>query len=390
MPSGPLFAPVFRPTDHYAGTPRKKRKRGQNELSLVPSEDAVRTGANESGINPITSGLNPGQATQYRLAGQPYNEDLPGPRFPHEAVKAVGDDLQSESEEEALKNHTIGGSSQRLIHSGLRRQHVSVLTAILHSCMLKGDYLRAGRAWGMLLRMEVDGQSFDLRSNGLWGVGAEITIFRDGQLRRSQAEESDAYQNRQEETPNQQVRAPQQRVVSLFSRRGFLKAKEYYERLILQYPYRKAAPTAVSSLDFYPAMFSFWICYLQEQGKMLCNSAQEVARTGFGQELNAKMHTNARNNELGPASEIGTRLDELLVSPPYSDDARLWRLRGMIALWEADLTQLPRTTAPNPTALSADAPSPAISFRSGQGQQVAAKLKAKLCFETVARLDPRS
>ena len=387
MASGPLFAPVFKYTDYQTGSTRKKRKRGQSEPSLNPSEDTVGIGADESVVDPTRAGLNPDQATQYRLAGQPYNEGLPGPRFPHEAAKAVANELRSESEEEAV---TYNGGTSKRIHSGLRRQHVAVLTAILHSCMLKGDYIRAGRAWGMLLRMEVDGHPFDLRSNGLWGVGAEILIFRDGQLGSSQAEGSDPYQNREEESPKPQVRPPERTVISLFSRHGFLKAKEYYERLILQYPYRKAAPTAVSSLDFYPAMFSFWICYLQDHGKMLFNSAQEVARTGLGQELNPKTHTNVRNNLLEQASEISTRLDELLVSPPYSDDARLWRLRGMIALWEADLTQSPLTTAPDPTVLSADAPSAAISFRSRQEQQVAAKLKAGLCFETVARLNCRS
>ena len=386
MSSGSWFAPVFKPTGHQARTTPNKRKRGQTEPSLTPSEDPVGIGTNESVIDPTRAGLNPSQATQYRLAGQPYNEDLPGSRFPHEAVKAVADDLRSESDEEDVTFHTTGGTSKRRIHSGLRRQHVAVLTAILHSCMLKEDYVRAGRAWGMLLRMEVDGQSFDLRSNGLWGVGAEILIFRDGQLRSSQAEEAEAYQKHQEESLNPQFRPPGRRFISLFSRHGFQKAKEYYERLILQYPYRKAAPTAVSSLDFYPAMFSFWICCLQDQGKMLSKSAQEAARTSLGQELHAKVHTNVRDNALEQASEISTRLDELLVSPPYLDDARLWKLRGMIALWEADLIHLPPTTAPDPTSLSAEAPSAAISFQSRQGQHVAATLKAKLCFETVARL----
>lgn len=38
---------------------------------------------------------------------------------------------------------------------------------------------------------------------------------------------------------------------------------------------------------------------------------------------------------------IRSRLDELLISPPFSDDARLLNVRDMIAQWTDDLQKTP-------------------------------------------------
>jgi hypothetical protein len=44
-----------------------------------------------------------------------------------------------------------------------------------------------------------------------------------------------------------------------------------------------------------------------------------------------------RTKALGDAEAIAIRMDELMLTPPYSDSAILLHLRGMVSLWIADL-----------------------------------------------------
>jgi hypothetical protein len=140
----------------------------------------------------------------------------------------------------------------------------------------------------------------------------------------------------------------------LFTRKGFESAKQYYERLILQYPYRKAAPNAISSISFYPAMFGLWIYVVQEESNVTREALQQadedssenlsededimsrtdLSRPGKGKQ---KLIMAARARELHEAQQIAARMDELMVSPPYSDSPELLRLRGMVSLWIGDL-----------------------------------------------------
>lgn len=221
--------------------------------------------------------------------------------------------------------------------TGLRKQHLAVLVAILHKCLLKGDYLRAGRAWGMLLRSENRGRPFDVRSHGRWGIGAEILLFRDGQLKQKQKQMKSERETGAEQhlDTNDTDELRNHRQASFFTQEGFYKAKDYYERLILQYPYRKHSPNATSALHFYPAMFGLWIYAVQENNKRILATSQESNDSTVGGDSDASTDTTAKT--MRDASEIAARLDELLVSPPYSDQTELWRLRGMVALWMADL-----------------------------------------------------
>jgi len=147
-----------------------------------------------------------------------------------------------------------------------------------------------------------------------------------------------------------------------FSREGFDKARTYYERLILQYPYRRTAPQSVSSLDFYPAMFGLWIYSIQEEYRF-AKSRQEAKRAECGSDDDEQMYdvhdeqesvsptTNRRKaarhyerledlrkSQLQQAEQVAARLDELLLSPPYSDSHQLLSIRGMMALWIGDLS----------------------------------------------------
>jgi hypothetical protein len=62
-------------------------------------------------------------------------------------------------------------------------------------------------------------------------------------------------------------------------------------------------------------------------------SASPNGRATFPREV----REDYRREELFEAESIAARMDELMLSPPYSDCAELWHLRGMVALWIADL-----------------------------------------------------
>lgn len=129
------------------------------------------------------------------------------------------------------------------------------------------------------------------------------------------------------------------------TRHAFLKAKEYYDRLILQYPYHKSKTTRVSSLDFYPAMFGLWIYVAQQahhsepRPRQTEESRDNIALPTTEEEdtcTNGRLRK-SRRAEMHEADLIAKRIDELMFSPPYVDSPELWHIRGMVALWAADL-----------------------------------------------------
>ena len=210
----------------------------------------------------------------------------------------------------------------------------------------------------MILRAESGGKGVHLRKEGRWGIGAEILLRRctgtsilDGASGWGKGEES----NKQNEYLKQGMGAR-------FSRQGLENAKEYYERLILQYQFRKWVPHSVSSLDFYPAMFGTWIYMVQAEYKAGQNGSHEQLDASLSQgnhlsrseptpspdrqdRLHASGLENIRKKTLEEAEEVAARMDELMLSPPYSDSLQLWSLRGMVSLWISDLCMVPFPTA---------------------------------------------
>ncbi|KAL1986868.1 hypothetical protein VTN96DRAFT_5521 [Rasamsonia emersonii] len=349
LPLAPWQQPQSIRTNKYE--PRKRRRgedewgdedESEDEVQDVVSGPEITTGGSSTLV------LSPEEAHQYRIAGQPFDQELPGGHFPHAAADGSGKKLR--------KNYTKKLSTlspplyvpQSAAQQGnLRLRHLAVLTAILHRCLLEGDYVRAGRAWGLILREEIAGHPIDVRNEGRWGLGAEILLRRDSRINPHASSQRD----------NQ---GDAQRTISaarpFFTRKGFEEAKAYYERLILQYPYRKASPESVSSLDFYPAMFGLWIYVVQEESNIarerLLQDRNDKASESPSEEDDAMSESDLaeeqgkrksdliagiRSKELEEAQQIAARMDELLVSPPYSDSPELLRLRGMVALWVGDL-----------------------------------------------------
>lgn len=339
LPIAPWQQPPSARVAHYE--PRKRR-RDSDEWSKSHYEDDGETTDAVSEVTPSGQDLvlSPNEAHQYRIAGLPFNQELPGGNFPHAAPKD-SQHLKRGTEKEVMKELSSMSPPIYLPQSSAqqgnpRLQHLAVLTAILHRCLLQGDYVRAGRAWGILLREQFAGRPIDVRTGGRWGIGAEILLRRGRQL-------SDLASENEDQTSR-----------PCFTREGFEDAKRYYERLVIQHPFRKAAPDAISSMHFYPAMFGLWIYVVQEESNLARESLQNYSDLpdrlsddeGSGLDFDARGSPEQRQktpiagvkeNELEQAQQIAARMDEILVSPPYSDSPDLLELRGMVSLWIADL-----------------------------------------------------
>ncbi|KAL1976859.1 hypothetical protein VTN31DRAFT_3141 [Thermomyces dupontii] len=321
----------------------RKRRAGSSEgEDWDPSDDSINsTDVEDGAIRRSSLILSPEEAHQYRIAGLPFDQELPAGNFPHAAAPAdVGRKLDNAAKALVGKLASLDPPvflPESPAHGrNLRLRHLAVLTAVLHRSLLQGDYLRAGRAWGLILREEFAGRSIDVRQGDRWGIGAEILLRQHGQG----------------DSPT-----------SVFSRQGFKAVKHYYERLIVQFPYRKAFPdTSVSSLHFYPAMFGLWIYVVQEESNATRDAILEQDDRSVqdypeeedymrspddseGSPSRASRVAAVRAKELAEAQEIAARMDEIMVSPPYSDSPELLRLRAMVSLWIGDLyvSSIPET-----------------------------------------------
>ncbi|KAJ5081684.1 Transcription initiation factor Rrn11 [Penicillium alfredii] len=332
------------PSTRVAQYERQKRK--SHEWS-DEDEDGAETTDAPSAVESIPAGdsliLTPNESHQYRIAGLPLNQELPGGHFPHGPAK---DDRPSKENMPAHLRKGLSSLSPPIYppqspaqQGNIRFQHLAVLTAILHRCLLQGDYIRAGRAWGLLLREEFRGLPMDVRSEGRWGIGAEIL------LRRSQ---------RDTPTHSQRTSSDSENTPLPFSKKGFVEAKEYYERLILNHPGARSSPDAISPLHFYPAIFGLWIYVAQEESSATRNdiTLNHENSDGFSDDDDSMSDSGhrrgspnkkqtliaaARAQELEQAQQIAARMDAILPSPPYSDSSELLELRGMVSLWIGDL-----------------------------------------------------
>ncbi|KAL9580611.1 MAG: hypothetical protein Q9212_004393 [Teloschistes hypoglaucus] len=333
--------------------PARKRQRGKDtfEQSSAHALNSLRP------ASPADVPLNESFNNQYRTAGQPFGDSLHPYPFPHAPLKipvmarsnvqdseltsdSNPDDLSTEADQSDTDGPQVVAVSQSSTKPGLRQQHYTVLTSLLHRCILERDYARAGRAWGMLLRLETDGHPLDIRNHERWGIGAELLLHGNG---------------------NHQDR---------LTLENLDKAKDYYERLILQYPYRKSAPDATSSLKFYPVMFGIWIYAIQLRYKLATqimsgspdgqHTTESAGHSDGGSESLQSDVTatqvidqdSARLTTIQQARGVVERLSELLISPPFSDHPGLWRIQGMLFMWISQL--LSHDESPNRNAGSSD------------------------------------
>ena len=344
-PSASLFSlPLpswLQPTSTRVAQYDRRKRKGRDEWSDEEGDVGDTTDA-ASVADSLPPGqsliLTPNESHQYRIAGLSFNQELPGGHFPHGPAKDENQqrgNLPSQLFADLSSLSSPVYPPQSPAHQGnLRLQHLSVLTAILHRSLLEGNYTRAGRAWGLILREEFRGLPVDVRNEGRWGIGAEIL------LRRGQPEIPRATHH------------PPDRTSLPFTKKGFAEAKDYYERLVLNHPYSKSAPNSISALHFYPAMFGLWVYVVQEESKFARRHAmdddefsdnlsdEEDSSVDFEtREINKRQARVAaiREHELDQAQHIASRMDMLLGSPPYMDSPELLELRAMVSLWIGDL-----------------------------------------------------
>jgi len=225
-----------------------------------------------------------------------------------------------------LSTKDLGTVSHRNKIKTVKRRHIAILTTILHKCMLDGDYVRAGRAFSMLLRLEMRGSKIDVRKDGLWGIGAEILLRRDF--------------SSVEDTATKPT---------WFSQEGFRAARAYYDRLILQYPHRRTHPHLVSSIHFNVAMFGIWVFQIQDRSQSLLQSLENGSSmdeilTALGisspeddDSTAPDMYQSIKESELEQARAIQNHIEHVTLNPPFDKDPQHHKLLGMISLWIADI-----------------------------------------------------
>lgn len=265
---------------------------------------------------------------QRRVAGLASDDafQIPAPPFPHAAPKDSRANFTAARIQQELAGlrpaifaPEAASKSQPLAPKdhgqALKTKHLNVLSTLMHRCLLEGDYDRAARAWGMILRTKAHGKSIEPRQNGLWGLGAELL------MRRKDPNDSSVIDG------------------DVYSDQGFQLARDYYELLILQYPNRIYQPDAIDATTFYPPLFSVWIMQvLQKSRRTRLNYANSTDEENvMTSEERRALEADIQGEELHGAREIRERLNDLLQSPPYDKNAQLLRLRGHVGLWISDL-----------------------------------------------------
>ena len=388
MSSVSYFAPTFK-SGRSIDSPRslstygsKKRKRDEFPSDVDSGLSTVEDGASRSPTTSTHMTLSHGIASQHEIFRQALAEGLPGSKFsqgfPHQSQTSSRSKTKDEVAHELATLKPALSSARGPAYDiqtnlagapGLRQRHLAAMTTTLQRCLLDRDYIRAGRAWGLLLRTEHNGHIMDLRTNNRWGVGAEILLRRDVELARSgkDGRMSDSHEFAESDRERS----------CWFSVDGFEKARSYYERLVLQYPYRKTAPNATGPLDFYRAMFGLWIYSVNEQHSAALGSlrkhtdhdlhnqsivedeteSESKSDTASASDMGMGLRYSQERNRiwkgtLQRAQEIASRLAELLISPPYTNSDLFKSLREMVDRWIKDLS----AEATSPAVLSEDSP----------------------------------
>jgi hypothetical protein len=354
----PTFAPAYRPTKaqqafltHEQKREAKKRKRDDEDddksdaSSSAPSSDL-------DDAKPYISASAPSivkKTDPYHVAGLSREHPLPRYPFPHAPVKLSDAPQKSRHEELAALNPPLYvPKPENEDHAtSLKRNHLGNVIAILHRCMLNGDWERASRAWGLLARTEINGLGIDVRHHGRWGIGAEILIRRE-QAKISEGPATSARRNSDIDTSLVQDDESNTSTPK-FADEGFKLAREYYERLVLQYPHTPHTQHTVNAKVFYPALFNIWVYEVQarykhlraESSKARRSSSYSIASDNDDSEINgsqqALLSRDLQAREIADATAIADRLDQLLLSPPYDISEPLLKIRGMIGLWLSDM-----------------------------------------------------
>ena len=358
MTSSTIFSlpvPVYQQTGstRKAQYQSKKRKRHStadvdetNHADTFDKNDQLQRAQSQqsSQYSEYSAVLTPDQRSQYRVAGQPFDQSLPARPFPHAPVTEENISPKSASRVSnrlANLDPPVYVNSSDTKNLSFHQQHLAAITAILHRSLSERDFVRASRALSLILRDDVGGRALDIRADGRWGIGAEI-LLRQG----AQAEQQRLSPHTDLSIQSGDSNLTRLPPVPWFTREGFEDAKRYYESLIIQYPFHKPNAGAVSALDFYPAMFGLWIYVVQAESQFETAVSDELesfdgAHSGVSSplEMGVQPRKVSKRRTLEQAREIANQMNACMTTIPYSDDLELIRLRGMVALWVANLTE---------------------------------------------------
>lgn len=157
----------------------------------------------------------------------------------------------------------------------LHTRHSAVITTILHRSLLESDFARARRAFGLLIRCK----GIDIRH--IWTIGLSLL---------SRADE-------------------------------FEKSVEFVRRLALFFPYRSRLHS------HHPAIYTSSAMQEQSEGVTVAKSALDFYPALF----------DLQTAEADPRPQnIKDEIEELMLTPPWSDMLGLWLLLGMVLNWMAD------------------------------------------------------
>ncbi|KAK6528916.1 hypothetical protein TWF694_004145 [Orbilia ellipsospora] len=184
--------------------------------------------------------------------------------------------------------------------SSLQAKHMSHLNTILHLCLLRRDWKRAKRAFKLLLLSDSQTDVRNLRLKGIWKLGVEILSWEE--------EEITAPDNREDSSP----------------KRDYTKAVEYMNRLVIMYPHYKhyVIGKGVNATTILPILMHFEIFALHEKLSTALTSGEATVVIEV----------------IAGITAVTDRLKSLQETPPWVDMGELWKLRGQLYTWAADLS----------------------------------------------------
>ncbi|KAF3906603.1 hypothetical protein ABW20_dc0108826 [Dactylellina cionopaga] len=184
--------------------------------------------------------------------------------------------------------------------TSLQAKHMNHVNTILHICLLRRDWKRAKRAFRLLLLSDSETDVKNLRLKRIWKLGVEILSWESEQ----QAQDTDA-----NTTP---------------TNTNYTKAMEYMNRLVIMYPHYKhyVVGKGVNATTILPILMHFEILALHEKLSTALTSGE----------------TNVIVEVISGTEAVTERLQTLQETPPWVDMADLWKLRGQLNNWAADLS----------------------------------------------------
>ena len=215
-------------------------------------------------------------------------------------------------------------------------RHFTVLNAALYKTLQNGDYQRASRIFGMMLRFEPSGarragNHVDLRKGELWSVGLEILLRRPTRTKNLSA-------NRKPK----EVSAEAASVDSFASDDGFENAKDLLEKMILQYPSSKAldlsaresarTPPPTGNLRSRKGLVTSHRLYPILVGLEIMQVDQRIKSQGESLESSEEIYA----SNVADIFAILRRLQDIMTQPPHDKHVVLYGLAADVCLWASD------------------------------------------------------